>query len=176
MIVDGISMHTIPHERFTLIHGDVGPYFEGTVYCLESQLEQARAYYADSANYSYYCYIPYRSASRKLKDADPTMFDALIAFVEENEYDPFDPLGNYKIPKEEFPMPEDLWKKKLAFYKASKDGIFTSPTRRMLCVIDGELILAYQYDYSKGNERLIGVKVPQELADYFIPYFLNILP
>lgn len=175
--VDDTEYRGIEYDRFDLIHADIGSYTEGTIYCRESQFDEAEKYYSDPENYTYYCRVgEFRKESDPeyfdiSEEIDPEMFEALREFAEQNSYEPFDLFKNSGIEKIEVPIPDKKTSPTLVFYKESKDGIFTSSTGESFHIIDGELVLVYYYDYGFGEyEKLVGVIVPDEISDYIIDF------
>lgn len=172
--VNGTKYLKIQDASFDMYCATVGASSVKTVYCKESQLEAAQAFYSAPANFNFFC-----SAGITTKDSDPElinlssdvdaeMFDRLIAFAEQNGYDPFNSAANDKVEKVELPMPDEETSPKLLFHKESKDGVFVSGKSTECHIIDGELILVFYYDHGFGEyEKLVGVKVPQDISDYF---------
>ena len=75
------------------------------------------------------------------------------------------------IEKVEFPMPDDTKDTRLVFYKQSKDNLFVSSKGTDYYIINGHLYAVYQYDFGHGEyEKLIAVKVPSEISNYFVEY------
>lgn len=178
--VDDIEFRRLDNDSFDLLHASIGPYSEGTIYCNESQYDEARAYYSDSDNYTYFCQIgtPKKDASPLVMDIshiDIEKFDSLIEFAEKNSYDPFDFVKNNKIEKLELPMPDETESPRLVFYKESKDGMFISSRGEYFHIIDDEIVLVFYYDYGYGEyEKLIAVKVPDEISDYIIDFWMEL--
>ena len=177
-LVDDTEFRRIEHEQFELVHALVGSYTEGTIYCKESQCDEVKTYYADADNFTYFCLIgtPKKDVSPlavDISEIDTEKFDALTLFAEKNSYNPFDFKKNDGIEKIELPIPDDTKSPRLVFYKESKDGLFASSKGEYFHIIDGELILVFYYDMGHGEyEKLVAVKVPEELSDYII-HFLN---
>ena len=174
--VDSIVLNRINHESFELYHADIGPYTEGTIYCAEKDYEKALAFYNDPKNYSYYCILGVDSDTQntrtiELTDVDTTKFNALIDFSDKSNYDPFDKKHNAKIDKVELPMPDNNKDTRIVFYKESSDYLFKSSSGTDYYIIDGHLYAVYQYDFGHGEyEKLIAVKVPNEISNYFVKY------
>ena len=163
----------IVNDSFELFHADVGLYAEGTVYCEESQYEQALAYYGDPANYTYFCTLGVDMTDGmktvELTDVDTSIFDDLLRFADESYYDPFDDRHNSKVKTVELPMPDDNVDTRMVFYKESKDSLFCSSQGNEYYIIDDALYMVYQYDFSHGeDEKLIAVKVPEDISTYFV--------
>lgn len=180
--VNNIEYKKIKHDTFNLIHADIGHYVEGTVFCDESQYDDACLYYSDPENFSYYCILGVDSADTvsqtvQFDDIDADKFNALLTFAENSEYIPFDSKHNDKIEKTELPMPDDKKDKRLTFYKSSNDLLFIFGEGYDFYIIDGILYSVYQYDFGHGEyEKLIAVKAPSDISDYFTefmkPYLL----
>lgn len=174
--IDKIVLNRINHESFELYHADIGSYAEGTIYCLAKDYESALSFYNDAENYSYYCILGVDSDTQstttiELTDVDTTKFNALLDFADQSNYDPFDKKHNAKIDKVELPMPDDTKDTRLVFYKQSKDNLFVSSTGTDYYIINNHLYAVYQYDFGHVEyEKLIAVKVPDEISVYFVEY------
>lgn len=166
--IDDLALRKIEHDRFTLYHADIGPYSNGTIYCAEEDFEEALAYYQNPDNYSYYCNMKNKGKLLEIPQADPEKFESLLAFAEQSDYDPFNSQHNAKIEKEEFPIP-DGEQACFVFYKESADQLFVSSKGTEYYILKDHLYAVYQYDFGHGEyEKLIAVKVPDDLSDYFI--------
>lgn len=166
--IDDLVLSKIEHDRFTLYHADIGTYSEGTIYCAEEDFEEALAYYQNPENYSYYCNLKNKGKLLEIPQVDPDMFESLLAFAERSGYDPFNSRHNAQIEKEEFPMP-DRKQVRFVFYKESADRLFVSFKGTEYYILEDHLYAVYQYDCGHGEyEKLIAVKVPDDLSDYFI--------
>ena len=177
--VYGLELRQLKHDKFDLYHSDVGSYDSGTLYCEESQYDKAVAYYSDPENYSYFCIIGVDSATTsaqtvEIDGVDTDFFDALLKFADNSMYEPFDSEHNAKIEKVDLPMPDHNKDTRFVFYKESKDSLFVSLKGAEYYIIDNSLYLAYQYDYGHGEyEKLIAVKVPEDISDYFVEFALT---
>lgn len=174
---DDLTLVRIVHDTFELYHADVGPYVQGTIYCEESQYEQALAYYSDPRNYKYFCIFGVdliggtQARTMELPNVDTTMFDDLLSFANKSEYAPFDSWHNSKVETVELPMPDDTVDIRMVFYKESNDGLFCSTQGTDYYIIDNSLYMVYQYDYGHGEyEKLIAVKVPENISAYFVSF------
>lgn len=174
--INNITLNKIAHDNFELYHADIGSYTEGTVYCAEKDYENALAFYNDPNNYSYYSILGVDSDTQSTKtlevsDIDTDKFNALLDFADKSNYDPFDKEHNSKIEKVELPMPDDTKDTRLVFYKESKDNLFNSSKGTDYYIISNHLYAVYQYDFGHGEyEKLIAVKVPDEISSYFVEY------
>ncbi len=179
--IDDIVLNRINHESFELYHADIGSYTEGTIYCSEKDYESALSFYNDAENYSYYCILGVDSDTQSTKiieltDVDTTKFNELLDFADQSNYDPFDKNHNAKIEKVELPLPDDTKDTRLVFYKQSKDDLFVSSTGTDYYIINNHLYAVYQYDFGHGEyEKLIAVKVPDEISTYFVEYMKSYL-
>lgn len=179
--INNITLNGIKHDSFELYHAGIGPYTEGTIYCAEKDYENALAFYSDSSNYSYHCILGIDSDTQsaytvEISDVDTDKFNALLQFADQSDYDPFDNDHNASIEKVELPMPDDTRDTRLIFYKQSKDKLFVSSMGKDHYIIDGHLYAVYQYDHGHGEyEKLIAVKVPDEISDYFVEYMKSYL-
>jgi len=170
--VDGIEYYKIQNEQFDWVHSFVGEYTCGVLYCSENQWNQAKLYYINPDNYTFYCKVETTdgdSYTFKINDFDLRKFDELVEFQSKNEYIPFNNAHNKKIDTIRTPMPDWNESPQLIFYKESLDGYFTSYMGSYYHIIDEQLYLVYQYDYGHGEiEELICVEVPEELSDYIL--------
>lgn len=174
--IDGVTYYPVEVGGFDCLHAPhTGGTTNGTLYCLDSQWEEAKEHYADPENFSYYCEItpPWIAGTEKsdihrIDDMDPEMFDALGNWSEKRN-DPFDAveqtLGDIQeadpiyLPS----IPEFYC---LFFYKQSNDGCFVTFQGDKFSIIDGKL---YYIRYYSGKEELLHViEVPEETASYFI--------
>jgi len=104
------------------------------------------------------------------------MFDALLSFSDESYYDPFDSLHNSKIETVELPMPDNWGDTRLTFYKESNDALFCSDKGYGYYIIDNSLYMVYQYDFGHGEyKKLIAVKVPDDISNYFVRFMKDYL-
>ena len=174
--INNITLSKIAHSNFELYHADIGSYTEGTIYCAEKDYESALAFYNDPKNYTYYCILGVDSDTQRTKtieftDIDTDKFNALLDFADKSNYDPFDKKHNAEIEKVEFPMPDDTKDTRLVFYKKSIDKLFVSSTGTEYYIINDHLYAVYQYDFGHGlYEKLIAVKVPDDISAYFVEY------
>ncbi len=176
--IDDIEYCRIEDERFDLVHASVGFYESGTIFCDESQYEEAKEYYSDSDNFNYYCRIGEHNLNEPdfeplvidLSEEDKEMLDAIIVFGEENEYNPFNMLKNEEVEQVRLPLiPDYKTSPKLIFYKESKDGMFTSIKGPEFREIDGKIYLIFFYDYNHGESKeTVCVEVPEEMNDYIL--------
>lgn len=173
--IKNTTLNRIKHERFALYHADVGSYTTGTIYCAEKDYKNAQEYYSNPENYSYHCVLGVDlDKTIEIDDVDKSQFSDLVAFAENNAYDPFDKKHNSKINTTTLPMPDHNGK--IVLYKKSLDGLFTSTTGNEYYIIDNCLYLVYRYDYGHGEyKQLIAVKVPDEISAYFTEYLKSLL-
>lgn len=162
----------VDNTMFDWVQCYIGSRDTGVLYCNEIQWEEAKEFYSDSNNFVYYCMIGTQSTDRDplistLEDIDPTMFDKLMEFAKESEYNPFG--SNEDVDTIRRPIPDRDESPKLIFYCESKDGYFNSYKGYKFHNVNGELLLVFYYDYGHGEyENLVAVEVPKELSDYFI--------
>ena len=173
--IDDLSLARIVHDTFELYHADVGPYSEGTVYCAESQFEQAVTYYSNPANYTYFCILGPRMSDGttdqtvEFPNVDVTIFNDLLSFSEQSCYDPFDNRHNSEVKTVDLPMPDDTVDTRMVFYKESNDSMFCSSHAHDFYILDNTLYVVYRYEFGPGDdEKLIAVKVPENISTYFV--------
>jgi hypothetical protein len=168
------EFYRVKCEQFDWVHSKIGGTTAGMLYCKDVQWENARAYYADSKNFQYYCLVGNKHDVNNqvivtLTDVEPSKFDELLNFANENDYNPFG--SNKGIKTRRFPIFSRNVSEELTFYKASKDGIFESYQGSSFLVVDGKLFLVFKLDY--GHEELEAVDVEDELGQYFIGIIVN---
>lgn len=175
-VIDGITFYPVEVGEFDCLHAPhTGKTTNGTVYCLDSQWEEAKEYYADLENFTYYCEItpPWiagteQSDVHQIDDMDAEMFDALRNWAD-NRNDPFDAVEQTLGDIEESDpiylpsLPEFYC---LFFYKKSIDGCFQTFQGDQFSIIDGTLY--YIHKYNGKEELLYVIEVPEETASYFI--------
>lgn len=172
--LEGLEFQRVVHHKFDLVHADIGEYVSGTLYCNEEQWEEAEAYYSNPNNFRYYCEIgtpkkDKESEVMEIPDVDVVIFEELLTFAAESEYNPFEPKSKTKTV--DLPMPDDEESPKIVFYKESIDGSFISLKAYSFHIIDNQLYLVYYYDYGEGRyKKLVAVPAPKEISDYFIGY------
>jgi len=139
------------------------------LYCAESQWEQARAYYSNRDNFTYYCRIGeinYNTGREPVTVALPNTehekFDALMLFTEKDGKDLLRFITNRNLRR--MPLPDEDKTPRLVFYRESNDGFFASRRDYSLYVIDNKLL----YDFYSDNKELVTIDVPDELGQYFM--------
>lgn len=172
---DGMhEFRRVEYEGHDWVHSYVGETTGGTVFCAESEWEQTRDYYADNANFTYYCggrkfYVLEESGEHPQIDAQK--FDELLAFGEEYDYKPFDERSNEKAMQIAYRLPEEAFDKGLKFTKVSNDGYFMTGGGHEYFVHEGKLILVFYHDGGRDNggiREVVSIDVPDELGEYFI--------
>lgn len=143
----------------------------GIVYCLDSQWEEAAAYYGDAENYTYYCQIDALQGGKQvfeIEAMDFEKFDALAHIGSVFSYDPFDIVKNKASESREILIDaaETDPRPYIVFYRESKDGSFVSSKAHRFFLLGGEMYLARYHNMSEGT--VSAVKVPEETAAYFI--------
>ena len=179
ILVDGKEYSIADHEHFSMLingHGVSSGILNGILYCAENQWDDAQAYYADDANYNYYCQIGVQYVDRdpeyRLLDMDAQMFHRLMDFADENAYNPFGRKQHDALVRLPIPHRDDA--PKLIFYRESKDGCLVSYRGHSFHIVDSRLLLVHFYDYGHGEyEEMAAVEVPAELGNYFINLLKN---
>lgn len=146
----------------------------GTLYCAEADWEAARAYYADPANWDYYCCfkegigIDPDPDYCSFPDVDVEKFLELQAFSHENAYDPFSFESRNDFVR--MPLFDAVQYPIVYFSRISRDG-FLEVESRTFHFVNGRLLLLYQYDLGHGEyEELLAVEIPAGLNEYFAPF------
>ena len=176
------SWHFLENNRFSIMfrrEGTLNGLPSGTFFCAEDDLEAARAYYGDSANWDYYISIGYGHPTgadfqpeyRPVPDADIQKFQEVESFSNKNAYNPFSSQNREDLSRMALPDPDQT--PAVHFCRISSDGSMEISSRTFH-YIDGRLLLLYRYDY--GNEEypeLIYTETPAELNDYFVKLLEN---
>lgn len=179
---DDLTLVRIAHDPFDLYHADVGPYTTGTIYCEASQYEQVLAYYSNPENYAFFCVLGVdmtdgtSTQTVELSNVDSVLFDDLLNFAEKSSYAPFNSLHNSKVETVDLPLPNHTVDTCMVFYKERNDFLFLFRKWNDFYIIDHVLYMVYQYDYGYGEyEKLIAVKVPENISAYFIALMESLL-
>ena len=186
--IENKRFRRIYNKQFDLVLGHIGAVgeaSEGTAFCSESQWEDACACYSNDDNYVFYCHYgsiwnKYRDSTVPIPNIDPRMFDALMAFADKNEYEPFG--SNSRIPTHNLPAPKNSTNYERVFHKESVDGLFTSTQRHRFIIVGERLFFVFGYtygDYNYGDEEhkeLIAVDLPEELEKYFLDILAQLHP
>lgn len=163
---------------FSCVQADIGPKTNGVLYCLDSQWEDAAAYYGDPENFTYYCEIEATSSEpehlEELEAVDLEQWDALFRQGQAGSYDPFDFLKNQANERKavDFDTLEVNPLPYIRFYRASKDGVFRSFRGNRFFVREGALYLARYHNQSE--HRLSAVQIPEETGAYFLEIIENV--
>jgi len=158
---------------FDFLLSDAGDKWSGILYCMEDQWEEAKAFYDDHNNYTYYCDEKRQPTIECEIDGDK--FNELLTFIYEHSYKPYG--SNDHVKTVSFAYEEWSDTNEYVFYKKSKDYVFTSSTGTGSClrIIDGHLYKVFLYigdgDITKfEGDTMEGVKIPNELSVYFIEF------
>lgn len=143
----------------------------GIVYCLDSQWEDAEAYYGSPENYTYYLQIDSIQGGKQvfeIEDMDYEKFDALTGFGDTFAYDPFDFVKNKASESKEILIDatENDPRPYFTFYKESKDGSFGSFKGHHFFLMDRKMYLARTHDMSE--DIVSAVELSEETSSYFI--------
>jgi len=163
----------VDYEGHDWVHSYIGKWTGGVVYCAESQWEQMRGYYTDPLNFDYYCGSGYNisETSASIPEIDHQKFDELLAFGNENEYEPFNERSNEKVMEKTRRIPESEFQSSVSFYKVSNDGYFQTPSFHRFFVYEGKLLLVFFHDGGRdngGTREVVAIEVPDELGQYFM--------
>ena len=136
-----------------------------SVYCRDNQWQELKKYYSDSNNFSCQCIIKTNGVSSETIDVDKmdiAKLNELLAFCEENAYDPnaFAGINNTKAVST-----SSLGDKAYRFKMSSNDGLF-SVDAKSFCILDN--VLVYRYYEVMPEDKTLIIDVPKELSDYFI--------
>lgn len=175
-IVFEVGNHKFRRVEFSghdWVHCNGGGITGGIVWCAEDEWEQTRDYYADSANFTYYCSgKPYATvADGEYPQIDPQKYDELLAFGEEYGYEPFDSRSNERAEQITYRLPAEAFDKNIRFTKSSNDGYFTMGGNHNYFIYDGKLLFVFYHDGGARNggiKEVVVIDVPEELGPHFI--------
>ncbi|MCI8537069.1 MAG: hypothetical protein HFF18_00175 [Oscillospiraceae bacterium] len=169
--VRGTTFRRLDCGTFDCIQAGVGSKTGGMLYCLDSQWEEAKAYYEDPENYTYYCGINVKESREEdrqyfeVEDMDIEKYEALMGHGGAFAYDPFDPVKNRASEFKEVIIDAGPWPY-INFFKISKDGILESFKAYYFFILDGTMYQARYHNLSEDS--VSAVEVPEETAAYFI--------
>lgn len=171
--IGGVRFRLLDGGTFDCAQGDTGPKTGGMIYVSDSQFPQAKAYYADPENYSYYCAVGVKFSKEEaevfeIEDIDLERYDALMDSGSAFAYDPFDLLKNTaaEFKSVEFDTREIDVRPFINFYRESRDGLFTSSKASKFFILDGTLYLARYWNLKE--EVVSAVELPEESSAYFV--------
>lgn len=146
---------------------------EPNIYFKSEQFDEALEFYSNGDNYNFFClrgniFDEERQQIFELHDIDLKMFDELISFASEKEYNPLTSFDN-KDGIISFPINQNSKVvNEIHFYKESKDGAFTTSKGYTFLVRGDKMYLLYYYDYANDSKPVAKVRtLPTELSDYF---------
>lgn len=170
--VRGILFQRAEGSGFSFLRAKTGSKTGGVLYCLDSQWQDAKDYYADSANYAYYCLMGAAGTDEEdqifeIPDADVEKWEALTKHGGVFDYNPFDMLHNKAAEYREITIDIKEFDPRpyIRFYRASRDGVFISYKGHRFFLMDGKLYLARYQNLSE--EKVAAVEVPEETGEYF---------
>lgn len=145
---------------------------EPNIYFKESEFDDALAYYTDSENFTYYCALgnfhdTEECTTHTIEDINTELFEKLLTFSHEKDYNPFALFKNEKdLKKVPVADPDNWTSEEIRFYKESKDGFFSSFQGHIYILLDGKLALLYYYDFGNEDEPVMLIReIPSELSD-----------
>ncbi len=142
-----------------------------SVYCRDEQWQELKKYYSDSNNFTYQCVIKTNGVSTETIDVDKmeiVKLNELLAFCEENSYDPNNFAGTKNA---KAVSTSSLGDKAYRFKMSSNDGLF-SVDAKSFSTLDNALVYRY-YEVMPEDKTLI-IDVPKELSDYFVSIITNL--
>ena len=174
--IDNDTLYQVYISGFECLHApSTGGSTNGTLYCLDSQWEEAQAYYADPANFTYYCEVTpdgiaetERAEVYPIDDMNPEMFQALMSQVDGTRNDLFNALERMAGEKRESEAIDVSNRKiyNIFFYKQSNDSYFVTFRGDHFCLVDEKL---YFVRYKDGKDDTLHViEMTGDAADYFI--------
>lgn len=159
--------HRIEGAKYDLLY-NVNSEGAGTpesVYCRDDQWQELKKYYSDSNNFTYQCVIKTNGVSTETIDVDKmdiAKLNELLAFCEENAYEPNDFVGTNHT---KAVSTSSLGDKAYRFKMSSNDGLF-SVDAKSFSILDNTLVYRY-YEVMPEDKTLI-IDLPEELSQYFL--------
>ena len=165
--------HRIEETKYDLLY-NVNSEVSGapeSVYCRDDQWQELKKYYSDSNNFTYQCIVKTNGVSSETIDVDKmdiVKLNELLAFCEENAYDPnaFAGTNNTKAVST-----SSLGDKAYRFKMSSNDGLF-SVDAKSFSIVEDKLVYRY-YEVMPEDKTLI-VDIPKDLSDYFVSIITNL--
>lgn len=135
-----------------------------SLYCRDDEWQELHAYYSNPKNFKYSCIVEQRGSGLKsyaLDEIDLVKLKELVAFCEENSYDPmsFGKGNTRSISSAVSDQP------KYRFGMNSNDGLFSFGAAEFFIIEDK---LALEYYTNMREEKTLIVDVPDELGQYFV--------
>lgn len=150
-------------------------YWNPTVYCKESESEEAGAYYADAKNFDYYMGLygdSHKDERIKLGGADTALLEKAISLnarIQENAGKGLS-TGKKDFSDIEISIPyAEVLPVQPVFYRMSKDGFFTTIQNEWL-VADGNLYIFGSYD---GDTDMYTAYIIDSAASAYMIALLN---
>ncbi len=175
---NGEEYYTVAEDKYNFLFDGTDSEYDqysyalkfGELYIDSKQFDEAKTYYSDINNFSFYCDYGWNNEANpferiEIQNMDPEKFMELKEFAKLNK---FNEVGEY------FAIPfnrDEL--KPFVFFKESNDGYFESRIYDSFFIIDNKLVLMLYIDYNGANDdsespEIVYVDVPTELSDYFI--------
>lgn len=159
--------HRIEGAKYDLLYNvnSEGAGAPESVYCRDDQWQKLKKYYSDSNNFTYQCIIKTNGVSSETIDVDKmdiVKLNELLAFCEENAYDPNAFAGTNKT---KAVSTSSLGDKAYRFKMSSNDGLF-SVDAKSFSILDNTLVYRY-YEVMPEDKTLI-IDLPEELSQYFL--------
>ena len=142
-----------------------------SVYCRDEQWQELKKYYSDSNNFTYQCVVKTNGVSTETFDVeklDIVKLNELLAYCEENEYDPNDFAGTKNA---KAVSTSSLGDRAYRFKMSSNDGLF-SVDAKSFSILDN--VLVYRYYEVMPEDKTLIINVPKELSDYFVSIITNL--
>lgn len=171
--INGKNFHHLDCGQFDCYHASIGSKSEGTIYCLASQWDAAKAYYADEGNFTYICELNAKYSAEDheyypVEDMNPEKFDELMSFSSTFVSNPFDPVQKKvgELKQTTINMNEQEVSTIFRFYKESNDGNFCTYRGYYFFLCERKLYLMRAY-YMKDN-TYSAIEIDEKIAAPFI--------
>lgn len=129
--IRGKLFHHLECGQFDCYHASIGKKSNGTVYCLASQWDEAKAYYANEENFTYICELNAKYSFEDheyypIENMDRETFDKLMNCGSTFVSNPLDPVQKKAGELKQTVINEDEQEIStiFRFYKESNDGNF----------------------------------------------------
>ena len=176
--IDGILYKFSKTDSYGFYRGIDQKTRTAAIYFPDDHFNEAKAYYSNAENYTYYCHIGniYEindQTRHKVPDMDAEKLDELCALdarVERHKFKRDKELDIITVD-----MPNGTMLNQVYFFRESNDGILSSGTV-LLEFYEGRLVLLYAYIAGPpGKEKMSFAELPEDLQAYFLPIYQAIV-
>ena len=144
------------------------------IYFQSAQFDEAILHYNDKNCYNFFCLLGNIHDENDqriiaIENIDYSMFNSLLQFSQDNDYNPFTSFNNEEgLKKVPIDDPDDWMEDEIHFYKESKDGAFCTMRGYTYIIHENKLCFLHQYDFKDSDVPVMLVRyIPSEISDYF---------